>query len=433
MDAEPNVLRDHSAPEPSPGHASQVAVVLHDGFFGASSGTGFSNRAFLEALALALPPGSLSVFPTQVPAGHAGFDRAWARQTRELLNRACAKVVPLPFPHLENANVHDSEALCQITGTVIADESMTPRHVIALDIPFLGLAPHLDTVGSSLLLVPRSTSLLVDPEDHARTLWEREGLAASVVRGGTVGAISQHMRAHLRDEYAIPGAALIDLPNGLIPTDHTMPSESVPLPPRARGGFLFAMGRAVESKGFEDLIDALVILRDRRADIPHLVLAATSSSEDPTPYQDRLRERLRAGGVDATVFSRFSPVYRTWLRSPALRAVIVPSRAEAFGRIPLEAFSAGAAPVVATRVGGLAETVFDDVTGYTAEPRNPHDLAAAIHRALGAMAHERERLRQQGQYLLSRCHNYETTIHKYVREHLPWALQPDSAERSLPR
>jgi hypothetical protein len=68
---------------------------------------------------------------------------------------------------------------------------------------------------------------------------------------------------------------------------------------------------------------------------------------------------------------------RTLLIHPAPAAVVVPSRAEPFGRIPLEAFVAGAAPVVATTAGGLAELVTDQ-TGYSARPADAASLADAL-------------------------------------------------------
>ena len=46
-----------------------------------------------------------------------------------------------------------------------------------------------------------------------------------------------------------------------------------------------------------------------------------------------------------------------------------------------EAMAVGT-PVVATRVGGLAEVVDDGVTGLLVEPGRPEELAAAILRVL---------------------------------------------------
>lgn len=57
--------------------------------------------------------------------------------------------------------------------------------------------------------------------------------------------------------------------------------------------------------------------------------------------------------------------------------VAVPSRCEAFGRVPVEAMAAGRA-VVASRTGGLALAVVDGETGVLVEPEDPGALAAAV-------------------------------------------------------
>ncbi|MBC9717819.1 glycosyltransferase family 4 protein [Streptomyces sp. TRM66268-LWL] len=434
MTAEPRTTTLIGSTEDLAPHDSlpaKVVVALHDGFYGASSGTGFSNRAMLEVLARTLPPGRLLVLPAEAPGCSGSRDRTWTLQTERMLDSAGAEIRRVPLACPDGASVHDSETLCQVVGDVVREQlaPATRSHVIALDTPFLGIAPHLDGSDAGLLLVPRSTTLLADPDNHRRVHWERAGLTAAVDRGARVAAISHHMRSHLTYCYGVPRTALVDLPNGLLIRATAAESTAAPVPPRARAGFLFALGRAVESKGFEDLLQALVHLREQGIRVPHLVLAATADSQVPTPYQRRLREQARDSALDVTLLGRFSPAYRGWMHNPALRAVVVPSRAEPFGRIPLEAFAARASPVVATRVGGLTETVVDGETGFTAEPRNPVDLANAIHRALLISACERERFRRQGHALLASRHDYGVTIRAYLREHIPWALETDVATR----
>lgn len=80
----------------------------------------------------------------------------------------------------------------------------------------------------------------------------------------------------------------------------------------------------------------------------------------------------------------------------ALDVLVAPSRQEPFGTVLAEAMAVGT-PVVATRVGGLAEVVDDGVTGRLVEPGDPAALAAAAlevlaHReAMGAAGRERAR------------------------------------------
>ncbi|MGW2998727.1 glycosyltransferase family 4 protein [Streptomyces sp. NPDC001155] len=347
-----------------------------------------------------------------------------------MLGQAGAEVVTIPGGRAATAALAGCEALCERV-TEVAREHLARApiaHLIGLDIPFLGLGLHRRADDPfSLLLVPRSTSELASPEDRRRIRWEQKGLTAAVNGGARVAAISHHMRGHLEQVYNIPRCAVVDLPNGLLLSDHE-DVPSAPLPPRARAGFLLAMGRAVESKGFEDLLEAIGLLKARGTRVPHLVLAPTTHTEDLTDYQRQLRAMVRDHAIDATFLPRFSPQYRSWLRSPALRAVVVPSRAEPFGRIPLEAFASGAAPVIATRAGGLTETVVDGVTGFTAEARDPLDFARAIRRALHISNREREQMRARGRALLTARHDYEATIRSYLRQYTPWALAQNSVE-----
>jgi glycosyltransferase involved in cell wall biosynthesis len=62
--------------------------------------------------------------------------------------------------------------------------------------------------------------------------------------------------------------------------------------------------------------------------------------------------------------------------------LVAPSHQEPFGTVISEAMAVGT-PVVATRVGGLAEVVDDGVTGRLVEPGEPDALAAAVLDVLG--------------------------------------------------
>ncbi|RYJ31417.1 glycosyltransferase [Streptomyces sp. L-9-10] len=424
---------DHATPPTTPTaipeavRRPRVIVALHEGFYGAESGTGFSNRAFLTALVRLLPPGRLAVITPHVPESAGAHDRRWTSEVQQMLRQARAEVVTVPEVQAPPTSNHGSVQLCDLAGEAavrIADRARRCL-LIGLDIPFLGLAPY--TVPTmDLLLVPRSTTVLTRPEDMSRVRWERDALRAATDRGGRIGAISSHMRGHLVVSYAVPRTSIVSIPNGLIQEEMARPAKTPPLPFKARAGFLLAMGRAVPTKGFDDLLEALHILKERGVRAPHLLLAAVTSDEPelPTSYQEDLAARIHAYDLDATLITRFTPAIRAWLHNPALRAVVVPSREEPFGRIPLEAFAAGAGPVVATTAGGLAQTVVEGETGFTATPRDAKSLASALHRALTVLPRERDRLRSAGAALVRSRHDYEASIRSVIERIAPWALVP---------
>ncbi|MFF2849682.1 glycosyltransferase family 4 protein [Streptomyces sp. NPDC058001] len=424
---------DHATPPPPPTGAPnatrrpRVVVALHEGFYGAQSGTGFSNRAFLTALTRLLPAGRLSVITPHVSETAGAHDRRWTSEVQEMLRQAEAEVITVPEVQAAPDSVHGSIQLSDLAGEAalrIADHASRCL-LIGLDVPFLGLAPY-TSPAMDLLLVPRSMAALTRPGDLPRIRWERDTLRAATARGARVGAISTHMRSHLIVRCAIPRTNIVSIPNGLLQEEMTRPGIVPPLPFNARAGFLLAMGRAVPTKGFEDLLEALHALKQRRVRVPHLVLAAVTSGdhEGPTSYQEDLAGRIRAYGLDATLIARFTPAVRAWLHSPALRAVVIPSREEPFGRIPLEAFAAGAGPVVATTAGGLAQTVIEGKTGFSARPGDPKSLASALRRALTVLPRERERLLSAGTALVRSRHDYEVSVGSAIGRIAPWALTP---------
>ncbi|MGH3122350.1 MAG: glycosyltransferase family 4 protein [Trebonia sp.] len=407
-----------------------VIVALHDGFYGWGTGAGRSNRAFLQVLAALLAPGvRLTVIPVRLVPASSEYDEPWHRESLAIVARAGGAVVPVDngsagmtrFGGLDCFRRASAAAAC-VTESILSGASRALA--VAFDAPFYGLAPLLP-VGqrARLVNVARATAALHAPADRERAEWERAGLLAAASAGGHVAATSRHMRQHLTSAYAIPGAAITDLVNGLTPAERTPgPKDTAGLlPPAARSGFLLSYGRAEPYKGFDDLLDALAILKADQVPVPHTVLGAVADGPPLTPYQDHLEHRITAERHDVTLLTTFSPAIRGLLADPRLTAVIVPSRAEPFGRIPLEAYAAGASPVVATTAGGLAEIVTEGSTGYAAPPADPRSLAAAIRRALAATPAQRSGLLAAGRHLTAVRYDYQANIAAFLTGLAPWA------------
>ncbi|MGH3719562.1 MAG: glycosyltransferase family 4 protein [Pseudonocardiaceae bacterium] len=406
-----------------------VVMTLHDGFYGCGTGAGRSNRALLTILAGLLPNGvRLVVLPVYLDRTSPEYDPNWHAETTTLLARIDSAVHPADngtagqvrfgglncFRHLVH---HIADVLIRC---VLPDAD--PVLILALDAPFLGLAPLLPPqVVPNLVLVPRSTARIHFPTDRERIVWESQGLHTAAEHGGRIAAISDYMRAHLNLTYQVPSHALVDLPNGLSPADWqlTAPDDAI-LPAPARDGFLLAMGRAQPYKGFDDLLDALALLHQQDVAVPHLVLAAVIDKPKPCDYQQHLTKKITRLGLSATLLTQFHPDIRRLLAHPALRGVVVPSRAEPFGRVPIEAYAAGATPVISTTAGGLAEQVVDGQTGFTAAPEDPASLSAALQRALALSPAERRQLRDNaGRFAASR-YDHPRAVKSFLKQVAPW-------------
>jgi len=88
---------------------------------------------------------------------------------------------------------------------------------------------------------------------------------------------------------------------------------------------------------------------------------------------------------------------------------VLPSFYEGMPLTVLEAMACGL-PVVAFRVGGLPDCVFDDINGYLVEPGNIKELIEKIK-----LAYEnRERLGKNGRLLVEKIFNWKYVVDRYI-------------------
>jgi D-inositol-3-phosphate glycosyltransferase len=164
--------------------------------------------------------------------------------------------------------------------------------------------------------------------------------------------------------------------------DTAMFAPEGPVRPRAERPRLVALGRLVRRKGVDELITAL----RRLPDVELLVAGGPDTPEalDRDPDAGRLRAVAAAAGVADRV-RLLGAVARAEV--PALLrsadAVVCVPWYEPFGIVPLEAMACGR-PVVASAVGGIQDTVVDQVTGLLVPPRRPDVLAGALRQLLAA-------------------------------------------------
>jgi D-inositol-3-phosphate glycosyltransferase len=165
--------------------------------------------------------------------------------------------------------------------------------------------------------------------------------------------------------------------------------------PRGSARRILYVGRLVERKGIGNLITAL-------PDVPGAELVIAGGPDpaklDLDPEVRRLRALAASHGVSRRVYflGRVDHATLPALYRSADVVACVPWY-EPFGIASVEAMACGI-PVVVAAVGGLADTVIDNVTGLHVPPRRPDQIAGALRtlladpalrKALGAAGRER--------------------------------------------
>lgn len=137
------------------------------------------------------------------------------------------------------------------------------------------------------------------------------------------------------------------------------------------------IGRFQPIKGHQYLLDALPAVRRGVPQARLWVIGdALFGSTIEAAHKARIEQRVSDEGLSSCVrFLGFRADARRLMR--ALDAVVIPSEAESFSMVAVEALEAGV-PVVAPDAGGPREIVDVPATGLRFGPRDSADLAAKI-------------------------------------------------------
>jgi glycosyltransferase involved in cell wall biosynthesis len=234
---------------------------------------------------------------------------------------------------------------------------------------------------------------------HAKDIWttpdweKREKLADGAWTATCTRANAEHLRA-------VGGAdARVELVyHGIDAKRFAAPGDAVSRPPRdgrdpAQPAEILAVGRAVDKKGFDDLLAALA-----RLDAA-IAWRFTHIGDGPlAPALGRLAGRL---GIDGRVRFLGPRAHDDVLAAyRAADLFVLPCRISDDGdrdglpNVLMEAQSQGLA-CVSTPVSGIPELIDDGVTGLLVPPRDPARLAGAIARLVADPA-RRARLGDAG-------------------------------------
>ena len=142
--------------------------------------------------------------------------------------------------------------------------------------------------------------------------------------------------------------------------------------------FILFVGRFSKSKGIENLINALNIIKHEEvvSDVRLVIMGVDFG------YEQKMEELIRRFDLSEKIMVIKNPprddVISAYGESEFL---ILPSQWELSPLVPLESF-AFKKPVISTKSHGIPFTVQDDKNGILVEPENPSELASAIKKLL---------------------------------------------------
>ena len=227
-----------------------------------------------------------------------------------------------------------------------------------------------------LVITLQGETLMDDADifDTSRVL--RASLRAGLRSADAVTACSAFTLADAEARFGLaPGRGSVIF-NGVVLDSPATDGPAIALPPPLGDvPYLLALGRVVEKKGFDLLLDGYAAVDPglRSAD---LVIGGTGAS------LERLENQAQELGIADHVhfIGRLTREQVAVAMSGAL-AFVMPSRLEPFGIVVLEGWRAGTA-VVATDRGGPPEFVRDDEDGLLVDPFDAAAMANVLGRLL---------------------------------------------------
>ena len=243
---------------------------------------------------------------------------------------------------------------------------------------------HVNQAGATRLALLVGRLLNIPVTSHvqlAEDVEYLEGLGPLLNGLSAVICISDDIRSRFREDGPVPSERLVTIYN------------PVPLPDHAdktsihTGPFVACVGRLVQTKGADVLLDALAEM----CSVTALRAVFVGSTSDESGFDVELcSQAKRLDIADRVEWVGFDPVPARHLAGAV--ASVCPSWHEAFGLVVVEAWAANTIPIVWRGAGGAAEIVEKSGGGLMFDEMTGSSLAGVLCQASGMGLDERARL-----------------------------------------
>jgi glycosyltransferase involved in cell wall biosynthesis len=192
---------------------------------------------------------------------------------------------------------------------------------------------------------------------------------------------------------------------------------------------ILAVGRFVEKKGFDQLVEACALLRDQGLSFRCMIVGESGSA------QPRIRALIDERNL-STHISLQAPLAQDALRAIYAGAQVfaLPCQVmddgdrDGFPNVIAEAMAMGI-PVVTTRISGIPELIDDGVHGLLVEPRDANGLAGALRQVIEDESLRKCLIANARQRICERFDSRKTTI--ALRDLFSAQLNPAQSDARL--
>jgi glycogen synthase len=250
---------------------------------------------------------------------------------------------------------------------------------------------------------------------------------------------SHFLARQVESEFGIESHSVNVIPLPIGDTLHLHRTEEI-----WRNGSICYVGRLEARKGVIDWVDAAVSVADKFPSSHFEFIGEDLEYSDGVSVQQSLK-----GRIPYRMMTRFH--FRGWHSRSELagflgkaRIAVVPSKWENFPNTCVEAMCSGL-PVIATRMGGMAEMIEDGKTGWLSVNTRSDGLAEALTRALETSPQQIAEMGRQAALGIRRMCDNKKVVEEHLafRRHiaikgvkrsfrfppnLPWARRPLSDE-----
>jgi glycosyltransferase involved in cell wall biosynthesis len=308
----------------------------------------------------------------------------------KLANRAVAAL--LPYPYLAGAALHYRRLIAGRRYDLAHIETAFPLGLVA------ALAPR--THSPPLAITLPGADIMAEPEydyGYGRFRAVRALLPWIFRRAAVLRADSLQIR-ELAVRLGANPRKVVAIPYNITADSYPPPGDLGALRRRSRASIverhgldparpiLISLNRLHPFKGIAYLVDAVAHARRRGLRPQALIVGPSRSTPRFGDYGDFLRARAQALGVGEDVLLTGGiPHSETLTYLAAADVAVVPSVAESFSRVVVEAAAVGT-PAVVTRTTGVSDYVAAHDAGLVVDPRSGASIAEALAELLGDRA-----------------------------------------------